>query len=185
MRIDDFLPRYDFVERHEVAVAATPRRVYSCARALDAGRLPLTAALLAVRAVPHLLTGAVRPSRRITIETLTAAGFVVLADVPPQEFVLGCVGRFWRPASGIVPIDSADFGSFAEPGCARAAWNFRIDRAPGGARLRTETRIECVDAPARRRFRLYWTIIGPFSGLIRREMLSMIRRDAERTSTPA
>jgi hypothetical protein len=185
MRIHDFLPRYDIVERHEIAVAATPRRVYSCARALDAGRLPLTAALLAVRGVPHLLTGAVRPSRQLTIETLTAAGFVVLADVPPQELVLGVVGRFWRPASGIVPIDAADFGKFVEPGCARAAWNFRIDRARGGARLRTETRIECVDAPALRRFRLYWAVIGPFSGLISREMLSMIRRDAERPSTPA
>src|ERR1700737_4420892 len=123
MLIDDFLPRYDVVERHEVAVAAPPRRVYTCTRALDAGRLPFTAALLAARGIPHLLTGSVRPSRRITIDTLTAAGFVVLADVSPQELVLGVVGRFWRPASGVVRIAAPDFGDFAEPGCARAAWN--------------------------------------------------------------
>lgn len=179
--IDEHLPLYDVVERHQVAVAATPRRVYGCARALDAGRLPFTAALLAVRGIPHLLTDSVRPSRQMTVDTLTALGFVVLADVPPKEFVLGVVGRFWRPTSGIVRIAAADFANYAEPGCARAAWNFRIDPAPGGSRLSTETRIDCVDAPALRRFRLYWAMVGPFSGLIRREMLGMIRRDAERT----
>ena len=180
MLIDEHLPRYDVVERHQVVVAATPRRVYSSARALDTGHLPFTAALLAVRGIPHLLTGSVRPSRRMTLDTLTALGFVVLADIPPQEFVLGVVGRFWHPTSGIVRIAAADFADYAEPGCARAAWNFRIDPAPGGSRLRTETRIDCVDAPALRRFRLYWAVVGPFSGLIRREMLGMIRRDAER-----
>ena len=180
MLIDEFLPHYDVVERHEVAVAATPRRVYGCVRALDAGLLPLTAALLAVRSIPHLLTGSVRPSRRMTLDTLTTAGFVVLADVPPEELVLGVVGRFWQPASGIIRIAAADFGDYAEPGCARGAWSFRIDPAPGGSRLRTETRIDCVDASALRRFRLYWAVVGPFSGLIRREMLGRIRRDAER-----
>jgi hypothetical protein len=179
MLIDEHLPRYDIVERHEVTVAATPRRVYRCARALDAGRLPLTSALVAVRGIPHLLTGSVRPARRMTFDTLTAAGFVVLADVPPQEFVVGVVGRFWRPTGGIVRIAAADFRDYAEPGCARAAWNFRIDPAPGGSRVRTETRIDCVDDAALRRFRLYWAVVGPFSGLIRREMLGRIRHDAE------
>jgi hypothetical protein len=32
---------------------------------------------------------------------------------------------------------------------------------------------------ARRKFRLYWTLVGPFSGLIRRALLSGIRRRAE------
>jgi hypothetical protein len=28
-------------------------------------------------------------------------------------------------------------------------------------------------------FRAYWTIVGPFSGLIRREMLRLVKREAE------
>jgi hypothetical protein len=173
------MPRYDVVERHEIVIAAPPDRVYRCARALDAGRLPFTAALLAVRGIPHLLTGSVRPSRRITLDEMIAAGFVMLADVPPREFVLGVVGRFWRPASGIVRISADDFRDYSEAGRARAAWNFRIDPAPSGSRLRTETRVDCIDSSARWRFRLYWAIVGPFSALIRREMLRAIQRDAE------
>jgi hypothetical protein len=180
--IDDFLPHYDVAERHEIFIAATPTRVYKCLRALDVGRMPFTAALLALRGIPHLLTGAVRPSRRMTLEDLTTLGFVVLADNPPLELVLGVAGRFWRPTSGVVRISASDFGRFAEPGHVRAAWNFRIESEPGGCRLRTETRVECIDDSALLRFRLYWAVIGPFSGLIRRDMLRAIRRDAEATA---
>ena len=179
MLIDDFLPHYDVVERHEIFIAATPARVYKCLRALDVGRMPFTAALLAFRGIPHLLTGAVRPSLRMTLEDLISLGFVVLADDPPLELVLGVAGRFWRPTSDIVRISASDFGSFAQPGNARAAWNFRIEPEPGGSRLHTETRVECVDHAALRSFRIYWAVVGPFSGLIRRDMLRAIRRDAE------
>ena len=180
--IDEFLPHYDVVERHQVFIAATPTRVYECVRRLDAGRMPFTAALLALRGIPHLLTGAARPSLRMTLEDLMTLGFVVLADDPPRELVLGVAGQFWRPASGVVRISASDFGSFAEPAHVRAAWSFRIESEPGGCRLRTETRVECIDDAARRRFRLYWAVIGPFSGLIRRDMLRAIRRDAEATA---
>ena len=61
-------------------------------------------------------------------------------------------------------------------------WNFRIDPSRGGCRLRTETRIDCVDAAALWRFRVYWTLVGPFSGLIRRDLLRLIRREAENES---
>jgi hypothetical protein len=36
-----------------------------------------------------------------------------------------------------------------------------------------------VDAVARRRFGRYWRVIGPFSGITRREMLAAIKRRAE------
>jgi hypothetical protein len=177
--IDEFLPHYDVVERHDVFVAATPARVYRSVRALDVSRMPVTAALLAVRGIPHLLTGSIRPSRSVTIDQLMRMGFVLLADRPPSEIVFGAVGRFWRPTSGIVRISADGFGEYAQPGHARAVWNFRIEPEPRGCRLRTETRVECIDAAARRSFRLYWAVIGPFSGLIRRDMLRAIRRDAE------
>ena len=45
--------------------------------------------------------------------------------------------------------------------------------------LATETRVLCLDTASRRRFRLYWTLIGPFSGLIRKDILRSIKRQAE------
>jgi hypothetical protein len=174
------MPRYDVVERHEIDIAAPSERVYRCAREFDMGRLPVTMALMALRGIPHLLTGTVRPSRRMTLEAMIAAGFVLLGERPSEEIVLGVVGRFWRPASGIVRVSAAEFAGYAEPGHARGVMAFRVDSVRGGCRLRTETRVDCIDNAARWRFCLYWLVVGPFSGLIRREMLRSIRRDAER-----
>jgi len=38
--------------------------------------------------------------------------------------------------------------------------------------------VRCLDAPRRRRFRLYWRIIRPFSGLIRIALLRGVAREA-------
>lgn len=45
--------------------------------------------------------------------------------------------------------------------------------------LSTETRVWLTDARARRRFRAYWLVVRPFSGLVRRSWLAAARRRAE------
>jgi hypothetical protein len=45
--------------------------------------------------------------------------------------------------------------------------------------LATETRVLCLDDSSRRKFKLYWTLIAPFSGLIRNEALRVVKRAAE------
>jgi hypothetical protein len=184
MLIDELLPGYDVIERHQVVVAAPAATVYRSVRDLDVGRLPAASLLMVLRGIPHFLTGTLRPTRHLTVDDLLAFGFVVLADDPPRELVLGAVGRFWRPTSGMRTVTATEFRDFSEPGFARAAWNFRIDPRPGGCVLATETRVQCIGAGARRWFRAYWTLIRPFSGLIRLEMLRLIRRDAERAARP-
>jgi hypothetical protein len=58
--------------------------------------------------------------------------------------------------------------------------SIRIDRrADGTTDLVTETRVQCMDEEARRRFGLYWALINKFSGWIRRDMLRGIARVAE------
>jgi hypothetical protein len=42
--------------------------------------------------------------------------------------------------------------------------------------LRTETRVQAVDASARRPVRAYWLAVGPFSALIRRRWLAAAER---------
>jgi hypothetical protein len=110
-------------------------------------------------------------------------GFAVLAEEPGRELVLGIAGRFWairERANLLRTPDEAAFRAFREPGCAKAAMNFRVeDAGDGTTRLSTETRVRCLDRGARRNFALYWMAIGPFSGLIRRVMLRGIARAAE------
>ncbi|MGI9120895.1 MAG: hypothetical protein ACR2G7_12375 [Acidimicrobiales bacterium] len=53
-------------------------------------------------------------------------------------------------------------------------------RADGdGTRLTTETRVKATDATTRRRFGRYWLVIRAGSGLIRRELLGAVSRQAE------
>ena len=109
-----------------------------------------------------------------------AQGFLLLAEDPPREVVLGLVGAFWRLRGGVVRADAGTFGNPPPAGTARAAWNFHIAELGGSeCLLSTETRVQGADDASRRRFKLYWTIVGAGSGLIRVRMLRSIRRVAE------
>jgi hypothetical protein len=178
--IERYVPSYDVRTAHEIEVEAPAAETYRAARALDVGRsLPVTA-LFALRAVPHLLTGKARLTRSITLETLFGLGFVILEEEAPTELVLGAIGRFWRPDSGMVRIAPDEFTAFATPGFAKGVLAFTVDRLGSATSLlATETRVACTDDSARRKFSLYWRAIGPFSGLIRRLMLNEVKRAAE------
>ncbi|MGH2993821.1 MAG: hypothetical protein ACRDL1_09830 [Solirubrobacterales bacterium] len=59
----------------------------------------------------------------------------------------------------------------------RVAADLRAESlSDGRSRVITETRVAADDARSRRRFRLYWFAIRPFSGLIRRRWLAAIAR---------
>ncbi len=115
------------------------------------------------------------------LQMLSHAGFVKVAEAPNEEIVIGLVGKFWRPVQNQVKLaDGAAFLRFDDPTCAKAAMNFYLAPTPNdGVRLTTETRVRGPDAASRRRFRLYWALIGPFSGLIRIEILRRIKQAAE------
>ena len=180
MLIDAFLPEYDEFEHHEAAVEAPPERTYRAVKEIDLARSPIVLALLFARGLPHLFTGAVKPKRRLTFDDILESGFVVLAEEPGRELVLGIVGKFWQLSSGVHRIDASAFTGFDEPGYSKAVWNFLVtDRLGGGSTVVTETRVASTDAEARRNFGWYWRLIGPFSALIRRIVLGQIKRAAE------
>ncbi|HEU0301598.1 MAG TPA: hypothetical protein VFR37_19240 [Longimicrobium sp.] len=182
MLIDDHLPRADFAERHALRVHAPPERAYAAARGLDlSGSLPVRV-LFALRSLPALFTrrrGRGQRGLGATMEGLLRNGFILLDERPPQELVLGLVGRFWTPAGGIERIDPAEFAGFDRPGMAVAAWNFTILPTDEGSLVATETRVRCTDDAARRSFARYWRVVRPFSGFTRMEALRAIRRAAE------
>ncbi len=180
--IDSLMPDYDVTEHHEELVDATPENTLAAVRRFDASKSIPIAILMAVRGLPHLLRGKVRPGRGMTVDFLLDQGFQVVAEAS-DELVLGVVGKFWHLDSGIVRVNADDFMGFDEPGYAKAAWNFYVESAAGRTRLVTETRVAGTDEPATRKFRLYWMVVGPFSALIRRLMLGLIKREAESVPT--
>jgi hypothetical protein len=60
-----------------------------------------------------------------------------------------------------------------------------IPRDDGNVQVTTETRIYSPDDVSRRNFRWYWSLIGPFSGIIRKEWLRLIKQRAEANSRSA
>jgi hypothetical protein len=175
--IDEFLPEYQFVERHSLQVAAPPAAVYPAVRALDLSTSPVVSILFRLRGLP--------PSA-LRLEGLLQMGFTLLAEDPPDEILLGLAGRFWTLTGGLLPLDPDAFRTFDRPDYARAAWNFSL-AADGSAAslLTTETRIHCPTPQARRRFARYWAFIGPFSAWIRREALRAVKRRVESVTPPS
>ena len=152
--LDEFMPRYEFRERHRVAVAAPPERVDRALRELTLADVPLVRALFALRGLPR---------RGRVVDVLAGLG-QVLEDVPGEGLVLAVRGQFWHARGG-------DDGSAP----AEAVADFRIGRDG----LSTETRVHVEDRAARRRFRRYWLLVRPFSGLIRIRLLCAAKRRAE------
>jgi hypothetical protein len=183
MLIDSFAPNPDATEIHKIEIAASCEIVYQALWTADIGSSPVIKGLLALRSLPaFILSRECRPRsrRKITLQTLIEAGFGKLAEEPGREIVLGVTGRFWRPTGNTLPFKQEDFLGAVPKGLARAVWNFSVQRSGAGQIiLSTETRINCGDKASRIKFRAYWLLVRPFSGLIRLMMLRAVRRACE------
>ena len=186
------MPVYDVTERHDITIRASPEIVFSAVKSFDLSHSLITRTLLAARAVPAVLTALLlRPSaalaearaRRAELRfaDLERAGFRVIAEREPEELVIGVLGQFWTLRGTVRPdVSAAHFAAGPPNGYALAGWNFTVERRRDGTSpLHTETRVWCAP-DVRSRFRAYWIVIRLGSGLIRRDILRAIRREAER-----
>jgi hypothetical protein len=174
MTLDELLPAWEWRSAHATRVAAPPARAAAAARTVSGLDLPVTGVLMRIR-----MLGRHRADPRPLLQSLRGIGLVVLAD-EADDVLIGGVLAPWRPRGGHVAVQTADeFRAFAAPGWVRVAMGFSVRPDGAGSRVVTETRIAATDACARRRFGRYWRLIGPFSGITRREMLAAIRRRAE------
>lgn len=182
MLIDEFLPHYDVTEYHELAIPVPPARTYAAIWEADFAASSIVKGLFALRSIPAALSDPAslrRFSNRLTLRQILQRGFCLLGEERGREVVLGVTGQFWKPTGNISPIEAARFREPLPAGTARAAWNFAVrERGDGTSLLTTETRVLCADDEARRSFRRYWRVVGPFSALIRRYMLASVRRQA-------
>jgi hypothetical protein len=166
------MPVYDRREVHSRGIAAPAANVWDAVHELTAGELRLMRALMGLRTLGR----GGGDSGRTVLDGFERMGFRRVAEDPGRELVIAGIGRFWKPSGGLRRVEGPEqFTGFEEPGYAKVAFNFRL--AEG--RLSTETRIAGTDAHARRRFGLYWLLIRPGSGLIRREWLRALDRRAQ------
>ncbi|HEV2021632.1 MAG TPA: hypothetical protein VGQ94_03805 [Terriglobales bacterium] len=179
MKLEELIPRADVAARYGTRVQASLEQTREALRGADFSQMPLTRVLMGLRKLGWSRRKAAQAGSQE--ERLRAAGFIRIPTGSEDEVLLGVVGRFWRLDSGTLGgLTTEEIIAFERDGYAKAMWNFTLERESDSVtRLATETRVVVYGSAARRKFRAYWLLVGPFSGLIRREMLRLVRRRAE------
>ena len=181
MLIDEYLPDYQFLAAYSIQIDAPIERVYPIVRKLDLGNAPLLRVIFWLRSIPGILTG--HNPLGPTLEVLERAGMTVLEEAPPQELLMGFVGKIWTATGSIQKLSPADFRSFSDPDFARVVWNFSLQPSQsGGTLLTTETRVQSLSAQSRKKLARYAFFIRPISGMTRKSALRAIKRQAESQS---
>jgi len=179
--LDRFMPSYEVVERHHVRVGAPAAITLDVAETMDLFQLPLVRAIFKGL---ELILGATpdeRPRPRGLLAEVQSLGWVVLAETPAREIVLGAVTKPWEPNVTFRSLAPDKFAAFAEPGYVKIAWTIRADPISQRESIfRTETRVLATSPSARARFRRYWACLSPGIILIRRLSLAPLKAEAER-----
>ncbi|HJZ12600.1 MAG TPA: hypothetical protein VJ521_10640, partial [Acidobacteriota bacterium] len=163
---------YDISARYSIEIRATPERIYEIVQhGIPTGTI--TSILMTLRRVPRLF----HQERK---ENAIQDAFYKLKHLKNRELVIGVIGQFWKPVSRLIPVYSLEeFLELNQEGFCKAALNLLITRkSDTQSVLTTETRVLGFGS-AKRHFRKYWLFIGPFSGMIRREVLRKIKSKVE------
>lgn len=167
--LDRILPQFHFTERHWTTVRAPPVKVFDAIEAVDLADSTIAKTLMAIWRIPARAF-----LRNLTNRPMSTADFILLHRAPPHDLVRGLVSGVARRT-----WSSDEYLSYVGPGF-KLAWGFSVRVIGNGVcRVDTETRVLCCDSKTKRWFTMYWLIIRPWSGLIRRDLLRLIRRRAE------
>ena len=170
MLIDDFMPEYGFREKHDIWIGASRKKVFETLKTTNLCESTIVDWLLWLRGLP---------SGQVLLSDLGDSRFEILAESENREVLIGLAGKFWTPWGELQDVSADNFQEFDKPGFAKATWNFWLENENEGVRLKTETRIQTLDDASNWQFSIYWTVVRPFSGLIRKEILSLIKKNAE------
>jgi len=168
--IDKYLPKYTFNEFHEIVVNSPIENVYDVTKDFDLSKSQIITFLFRIRGLP---------TKRLNLQNfIDDIGFTNLEENYPYESLVG----FWARVK-IAPIPSyEDFIKNSISPWIKVVWNFQFEKlVKDETKVSTETRVLCVAPITKFTFGLYWFIIKPFSGLIRKKMLKIIKDDSEAT----
>ena len=180
--IDEFVPAFQFRERHETTVNAPPDRVFVAIKSVAANEIALFKAFTWIRrsgqSGPESLLNP--PDDKPILDVATSTGFLLLLDRAPHEVVLGA---FLGAPPGVSRPDTLTPDHFrnitTQPGYLKVAMNFRVEPIGPGSRLITETRVVGTDPNSVRLFNPYWRMIFPGSAILRITWLRAIKARAE------
>lgn len=169
---EKYLPQYDIIQAESIDIHASINKLYPEIENLNFERSRIISWLFKIRGIPV--------PESLSLKGLEKINFTKLETIAGKEIIIGLIGQFWTPTGRLKKFSPQEFISFNDTAFAKATWNFELVKINDTkTRLRTETRILCPTPDTKRKFKIYWTFIQPFSTLIRREMLRAIKRKVE------
>ncbi|POY37963.1 hypothetical protein C3K47_05415 [Solitalea longa] len=169
---DKYLRQSDFSKSEFIEINAPIDKVYLVVETLNFEKSRIIYWLFKLRGIPV--------PESLTLKGLEKINFVKLETIPNKEIILGLIGQFWTPTGRLKKFKPEEFINFDDSTFAKATWNFELTESNDlKTRLNTETRIFCPTTKTKKKFKIYWTIIQPFSSWIRKEILRAIKNQAE------
>ncbi len=174
--------QWDVEMSHSRTIQAPPALVWRSLFEVRGTDLPVAGAFLQIRDFPGRLAGRVpaAPRSRTLFERAEDSAFGILSKDEDRLVEMARIARFWEPVptNGPVVADRAEFDAFRGPGFAKTLISFELTPLGVGTRVVTTTRVATTDSTARRRFLVYWYLIGRFAGVLRTAMLAAMERRA-------
>ncbi|TJY43835.1 hypothetical protein E5161_00005 [Cohnella pontilimi] len=165
--IDKYLPRWDFAKCNQILLNNKEIPENSIMNHVDFGKSRIIRFLFFLRGLS---------TKKLNFDKALRAGFILL-DQNKSEIVLGLIAQPWKLKGNIIHTTPSGFSEFDQSDFIKAAWNFRYEKKQDGLYLTTETRIHCTSKNAHKKFSIYWSFIGFFSGVIRNAMLKIIKSE--------
>jgi hypothetical protein len=164
MIIDKYVPRWDIGKENKISFPHSRLPNVSVIHGIDFGSSHIIKSLFLLRGLP---------SSEITIKRFIDIGFSLIAE-DDSELVIGLIAQPWKLTGNLKRVSSAEFIEFRQADFVKIGWNFTFSKDEL-VTVKTTTRILSTSNGARMKFGMYWLVIGVFSGLIRKEMLRIIK----------
>ncbi|HEX9627859.1 MAG TPA: alpha/beta fold hydrolase [Acidiferrobacterales bacterium] len=172
--IDKYLPEHTFSEFHDIVIdSGSIEDVYEIARDVDLSKSSIIPLLFRLRGLPTKKMNA--------LGFISAMGFSNIEETFPTENLVG----YWKTKK-IEPVsDRQDFINKPIGAKLKVGFSFQFAKLNSNqVKVSTETRVLCIGPRTKFTYAFYWFAIRPFSGLIRKEILRIIKHQAELCSIP-
>src|SRR4051812_17120869 len=127
--VDRFMPSYEIVERHRIAVAAPAEVTFFAAREMDLNQSGIVRAIFRAREVVLGADPDAAARPRGIVALTTSIGWGVLAEVPGRELVMGAVTQPWKANVVFRTLPPHEFAVFTDPDFVKIVWTLRADPA--------------------------------------------------------
>ena len=171
MLIDDFMPNFEFGDLQSTNANATQDAVFRAVKTFDMAESTTIRWLFKMRGIP---------TNNLTLPDLERVNFKVLGEKPNKELLIGLVGEFKTLAGGLLNLTPEQFRDFNDAGFVKAVWNFAVSDANGKTGVTSEIRIHGTDAASVAKVKNFWGMLKPPTAMISKEILKLIKKQAER-----